>query len=72
MRACSHGAPQTFSLTPEECFGAANPDLGPARIPLESCPPGLEAGMKVRLATGAKAAVTAVVVGSRESRQRSG
>lgn len=54
------GAPQTFSLTPEECFGAANPDLGPARIPLESCPPGLEAGMKVRLATGAKAAVTAV------------
>jgi len=54
------GATEMFTLTPAECFGDANPALGPARVPLASCPPGLEAGMKVRLATGMKAVVTEV------------
>lgn len=51
------GEKQTFTLAAEECFGESNPQLGPVRVPLESCPPGLEVGMKVMLATGMKAVV---------------
>lgn len=53
------GVSQRFNLSPAECFGEANPALGPAKIPTESCPPGLKPGMRVRLVTGLKATVIA-------------
>ena len=54
------GKEQTFKLSPAECFGDANPNLGPITVPKEQAPPGLAAGDRVRLSNGLKARVTAI------------
>eukprot|EP00965_Chrysotila_dentata_P012990 429003-Pleurochrysis_carterae.AAC.1 len=54
------GKQVSFDLSPAECFGDANPGLGPAKVPLSSAPPGLKAGEQVQLANGMKARVTDV------------
>merc|ERR1711939_1270136 len=54
------GAEKTEEIPAAEAFGESNPNMGPIDIPAEKAPEGLQAGMMVQLANGAKARVTAV------------
>jgi len=54
------GEKRNFEVAPSEAFGDANPNMGPVDLPSSSAPPGLEPGMMVQLANGAKARVTKV------------
>eukprot|EP00277_Geminigera_cryophila_P001474 CAMPEP_0179413146 /NCGR_PEP_ID=MMETSP0799-20121207/4919_1 /TAXON_ID=46947 /ORGANISM="Geminigera cryophila, Strain CCMP2564" /LENGTH=314 /DNA_ID=CAMNT_0021185551 /DNA_START=459 /DNA_END=1403 /DNA_ORIENTATION=+ len=54
------GDKRSVDVAPSEAFGDANPMMGPVDVPSASAPPGLEPGMMVQLANGAKARVTKV------------